>query len=102
MTEMYPGKFQSGVNRVEGDGWFSAYDAESGKVLWSFFAGEGVNAPHASYMVDGKQYIVVAPGGSEEALCGGDGGKPHVPGLTPLCARVRPPIATSSWYQWPG
>ena len=48
----------------EGDGWFRAYDAESGKVLWSFFAGAGVNAPPASYSVDGKQYIVVGAGGN--------------------------------------
>ena len=48
----------------EGNGWFRAYDAESGKVLWSFFAGAGVNAPPASYAVDGKQYIVVAVGGN--------------------------------------
>jgi PQQ-dependent dehydrogenase (methanol/ethanol family) len=48
----------------EGDGWFRAYDAETGKILWSFFAGAGVNAPPASYSVDGKQYIVVAAGGN--------------------------------------
>jgi alcohol dehydrogenase (cytochrome c) len=48
----------------EGNGWFRAYDAESGKVLWSFFAGAGVNAPPTSYAVDGKQYIVVAVGGN--------------------------------------
>ena len=47
----------------EGDGWFRAYDATNGKVLWSFFAGAGVNAPPASYSVDGKQYIVVGAGG---------------------------------------
>jgi alcohol dehydrogenase (cytochrome c) len=48
----------------ESDGWFRAYDAATGKVLWSFFAGAGVNAPPASYSVDGKQYIVVAAGGN--------------------------------------
>jgi PQQ-dependent dehydrogenase (methanol/ethanol family) len=48
----------------EGDGWFRAYDAKSGDVLWSFFAGAGVNAPPASYTVDGKQYIVVGAGGN--------------------------------------
>src|SRR3990170_4487103 len=48
----------------EGNGWFRAYDAKSGKVLWSFFAGAGVNAPPASYSVDGKQYIVVGAGGN--------------------------------------
>jgi glucose dehydrogenase len=48
----------------EGNGWFRAYDAKNGRVLWSFYAGAGVNAPPASYSVDGKQYIVVAVGGS--------------------------------------
>ena len=37
---------------------------KTGKVLWSFFAGAGVNAPPASYSVDGKQYIVVGAGGN--------------------------------------
>jgi PQQ-dependent dehydrogenase (methanol/ethanol family) len=50
----------------EGDGWFRAYDAKDGKVLWSFFAGAGVNAPPASYSVDGKQYIVVGAGGNTQ------------------------------------
>jgi alcohol dehydrogenase (cytochrome c) len=49
----------------EGDGWFRAYDAESGDVLWSFLAGAGVNAPPASYMVGGKQYVVVGAGGNQ-------------------------------------
>ena len=50
----------------EGDGSFRAYDAENGDVLWSFFAGAGVNAPPASYSVDGKQYIVVGAGGNTQ------------------------------------
>jgi PQQ-dependent dehydrogenase (methanol/ethanol family) len=50
----------------EGDGWFRAYNAATGKVLWSFFAGAGVNAPPASYSVDGKQYIVVGAGGNTQ------------------------------------
>ena len=50
----------------EGTGWFRAYDAATGKVLWSFFAGAGVNAPPASYSVDGKQYIVVGAGGNTQ------------------------------------
>ena len=48
----------------EGNGWFRAYDAKDGKVLWSFQAGAGVNAPPSSYTVDGKQYVVVAAGGN--------------------------------------
>jgi alcohol dehydrogenase (cytochrome c) len=50
----------------EGDGWFRAYDAATGKVLWSFFAGAGVNAPPASYAIDGKQYVVVGAGGNTQ------------------------------------
>ncbi|MGA7373033.1 MAG: PQQ-binding-like beta-propeller repeat protein, partial [Methyloceanibacter sp.] len=50
----------------ESDGWFRAYDAKTGDVLWSFFAGAGVNAPPASYSVDGKQYIVVGAGGNTQ------------------------------------
>jgi alcohol dehydrogenase (cytochrome c) len=48
----------------ESDGWFRAYDATTGEVLWSFFAGAGVNAPPVSYAVDGKQYIAVGAGGN--------------------------------------
>jgi glucose dehydrogenase len=33
-------------------------------VLWSFFAGAGVNAPPVSYAVDGKQYVAVGAGGN--------------------------------------
>jgi alcohol dehydrogenase (cytochrome c) len=50
----------------EGNGQFKAYDSETGSVLWSFQAGAGVNAPPASYTVDGKQYIVVAAGGNTQ------------------------------------
>jgi alcohol dehydrogenase (cytochrome c) len=50
----------------EGDGWFRAYDAETGDVLWSFYAGAGVNAPPAAYNVDGKEYIVVGAGGNTQ------------------------------------
>jgi alcohol dehydrogenase (cytochrome c) len=50
----------------EGNGYFKAYDSETGAVLWKFQAGAGVNAPPASYTVDGKQYIVVAAGGNTQ------------------------------------
>ena len=48
----------------EGNGWFKAYDAASGAVLWQFQLGAGVNAPASSYAVGGKQYIVVGAGGN--------------------------------------
>ena len=48
----------------EGNGWFRAYDAKNGKILWSFQAGAGVNAPPSTYIIGGKQYIAVAAGGN--------------------------------------
>lgn len=50
----------------EGNGFFNAYDAKSGKKLWSFQCGAGVNAPATSYMINGKQYIAVAAGGNTQ------------------------------------
>jgi alcohol dehydrogenase (cytochrome c) len=50
----------------EGNGKFAAYDSSNGKELWSFRAGAGVNAPPSSYMVGGKQYIVVGAGGNTQ------------------------------------
>jgi alcohol dehydrogenase (cytochrome c) len=50
----------------EANGWFRAYDSASGKILWSFQAGAGVNAPASSYSVDGKQYVVVGAGGNTQ------------------------------------
>jgi len=48
----------------EGNGHFNAYDARSGKTLWTFQGGAGCNAPPVSYSVGGKQYIAVACGGN--------------------------------------
>ncbi len=50
----------------EANGWFRAYDAKNGKVLWGFQAGAGVNAPPSSYTADGKQFVVVAAGGNAQ------------------------------------
>src|SRR6266478_6550232 len=50
----------------EGNGKFAAYDSSSGKELWNFRAGAGVNAPPSTYMVDGKQYVVVGAGGNTQ------------------------------------
>jgi alcohol dehydrogenase (cytochrome c) len=50
----------------EGNGKFAAYDSSSGKELWTFWAGAGVNAPPSSYTVGGKQYIVVGAGGNTQ------------------------------------
>ena len=39
-----------------------AFDADDGKVLWSFNTGSGLRSGIVSYAVDGKQYIVVPSG----------------------------------------
>ena len=50
----------------EANGHFKAFDAKNGSVLWDFNAGAGVNAPPSTYMVDGKQYVVVGAGGNTQ------------------------------------
>jgi alcohol dehydrogenase (cytochrome c) len=50
----------------EGNGKFAAYNSSNGKELWNFHAGAGVNAPPSTYMVDGKQYVVVGAGGNTQ------------------------------------
>jgi alcohol dehydrogenase (cytochrome c) len=50
----------------EANGWFKAFDAGSGKELWKFNCGAGVNAPAVSYTVNGKQYVAVAAGGNNQ------------------------------------
>lgn len=48
----------------EGNGWFDAFDATSGKLLWRFSLGAGVNAPPVAYQVNGHEYVAVAAGGN--------------------------------------
>lgn len=48
----------------EGNGYFDAFDATSGKRLWRYYLGAGVNAPPIAYEVNGRQYIAVAAGGN--------------------------------------
>ncbi len=50
----------------EGNGLIKAYDSKTGKMLWQFQCGAGVNAPPVSYTVSGKQYIAVAAGGNTQ------------------------------------
>jgi len=50
----------------EGNGYFRAFDARTGKQLWEYQCGAGVNAPAVSYMVGGKQYVAVAAGGNTQ------------------------------------
>jgi len=48
----------------EGNGWFKAYDARTGEVLWKFYCGAGVNAAPSVFEVDGEQFVAVAAGGN--------------------------------------
>ncbi|HZB90581.1 MAG TPA: PQQ-binding-like beta-propeller repeat protein [Stellaceae bacterium] len=48
----------------QGDGTFAAYDAKTGKVLWSFAAGAGVNSAPMAFELGGKPYIAVGAGGN--------------------------------------
>jgi alcohol dehydrogenase (cytochrome c) len=65
-----------------------AFDAKTGRQLWSYQAPGGVNAPPMSYAVDGRQYVAVAAGGnyqinaprSDELLVFALGGTGAAPG----------------------
>ena len=48
----------------DSQGYLIAFDAQTGKVLWKFQTGGSVSAPPISYMLNGKQYVAVAAGGS--------------------------------------
>lgn len=48
----------------EGNGNFNAFDAKTGKLLWQFQCGAGVNAAPMSFEIDGQQMIAVAAGGN--------------------------------------
>ncbi len=45
----------------DGSGNFVAFDATNGKILWHSRIGNISNAPQ-TYMVDGRQYVLVAVG----------------------------------------
>ena len=51
---------------------FHAFDAASGKLLWEFPVSSGIEAPPASFSIDGKQYIAVVSGWGQDA--GGEQG----------------------------
>jgi alcohol dehydrogenase (cytochrome c) len=47
------------------DGYFIAFDANTGKVLWKFqTGGQSITAGAVSYRFRGKQYVAVAAGGN--------------------------------------
>jgi len=43
-------------------GFFFAADAKSGKVLWRFQTGSGINASPVTYELNGKQYVAILSG----------------------------------------
>ena len=43
-------------------GRFLAYDAKSGKELWKFQTGSGINASPITYELDGRQYVAILSG----------------------------------------
>jgi len=50
----------------EGSGEFDAFDSASGKRLWSYTCGAGVNAPPVTYEVRATQFVAVAAGGNAQ------------------------------------
>jgi alcohol dehydrogenase (cytochrome c) len=43
-------------------GWFLAFEAKTGKLLWRFQTGSGINASPITYELDGHQYFAVLSG----------------------------------------
>jgi glucose dehydrogenase len=50
----------------EGDGWFRAYDATTGRRLWEHRGRPGVNAPPVTFELDGQRLVGVAAGGNSQ------------------------------------
>jgi quinoprotein glucose dehydrogenase len=53
-------------------GYFFAFDAKSGRLLWKFNTGAGVFGSPAVYAVNGEQFVAVASGGGDRGRRGGD------------------------------
>jgi alcohol dehydrogenase (cytochrome c) len=53
-------------------GYFFAFDAKKGDLLWKFNTGSGVFSSPSTYMVDGEQFVTVGSGGGERGRRGGD------------------------------
>jgi len=63
------------------EGQFYAYDAKTGKQLWSYPTGNGVIAPPMSYELNGVQYVALMVGA-------GGGGQVSAPSLLPTRPRL--------------
>ena len=53
-------------------GYFYAFDARKGDLLWKFNTGAGVFSSPSTYMVNGEQFVIVGSGGGERGRRGGD------------------------------
>ncbi|MDE2487421.1 MAG: PQQ-dependent dehydrogenase, methanol/ethanol family [Alphaproteobacteria bacterium] len=63
------------------EGQFYAYDARTGKQLWSYATGNGVIAPPMTYQLNGQQYVALMVGA-------GGGGQVSAPSLLPKRPRL--------------
>ena len=52
----------------EKEGYFEAFDARNGKLLYRFQTGGTISAPPVSYLLNGKQYVAVTAGSSVMAF----------------------------------
>ncbi|MEM7278946.1 MAG: c-type cytochrome, partial [Pseudomonadota bacterium] len=80
------GVLATGGNLVfQGDalGFFSAYTADTGTLLWQQAANTGIVAAPISYSIDGEQYVAVLAGwGGSMALFGGEANRLAQGGVT--------------------
>src|SRR5258708_15459999 len=61
-------------------GEFEAFDADSGKKLWQFQTGSGIEGQPVTWQQDGVQYVAVASGyGGVYSLFSGDERLAHIP-----------------------
>jgi quinohemoprotein ethanol dehydrogenase len=71
----YLAGFGSGVLATAGkllfhggsDGFFRAFNSQTGEELWRFQTGFGADAPAAVYEVDGEEYVAIAAGGGRDS-----------------------------------
>lgn len=59
-----------------GDGYFVAYDAETGKELWKVNTYTSIIAPPITYAVDGEQYVAIQVGSGGASIVEGAAGMP--------------------------
>ncbi|MHC4355521.1 MAG: outer membrane protein assembly factor BamB family protein [Planctomycetota bacterium] len=52
------------VFQGENDGNLTAFDSDTGKILWQFNTGAGVNAPPIGFTLDGEEFVAVCAGGT--------------------------------------